>query len=187
MEGDGCERIFVVRSGRVKIFRMASSGREQILEMLGPGETCACNPGAVKWSCSSSAEAATDCDVWFLSREDYVRLVKTNTKLTHALNQLFAERLTRLSCLVQEVSLNDVRKRLVKFLLDMYEDSLIKKPEGDSISVPFTREEIAQRIGSSRETVARYLHGLKREKLIDIKPHQILIRDKQSLEKILFN
>lgn len=186
MEGDGCERVFVIQTGRVKIFRTASSGREQILEMLGPGETCACNPGSVKWSCSSSAEAATDCDVWFLSREDYVRLVKTNTKLTHALNQLFAERLMRLSCLVQEVSLNDVRKRLVKFLLDMHADHLSQKTQGGFIPIPFTREEIAQRIGSSRETVARYLHDLKREKLIDIKPHQIIILEKESLEKIIF-
>ncbi len=184
--GKSCERVFIVRSGRVKVFRTASSGREQILEILEPGDTCACNPGAMTWSCSSSAQASTDCSVWFLSRDDYIKLVKTNSKVTQSLNRLFAERLSCFSSLIEEVSLNDARKRLIKFLLDMYDEHI---PKGDghqgSIPIPFTREEIAQRIGSARETVARYLHQLKRSKLIDIKPRQIIICNKPGLEKLL--
>src|SRR3990167_2715436 len=76
LEGNACERVFFVRSGRIKLYRTSSSGREQILETLGPGDTCACNPGSLKWSCSSSAVALTPCAVWFLSRDNYVELVK---------------------------------------------------------------------------------------------------------------
>ena len=184
-EGKGCERIFIVQSGRVKIFRTASSGREQILEVLGPGDSCACNPGIAAWCCSTSAQALMPCRVWFLSRDDYVRLVKTNSKLSHALNRLFAERLSRFSGLIEEVSLNDAKKRLVKFLLDMHNERRAKDENDDTLPIPFTREEIAQRIGSARETVARYLHELKRSKLVDIKPHQIIVRNKEGLEKLL--
>lgn len=181
-EGQCCDRIFIVQSGRVKLFRMASSGREQILETLGPGDTCACNPGSQTWNCFSTAEAATPCTVWFLSRDEYVRLVQNNTHLSYSLNQLFAERLRNLSSLVEDVSLKDVEKRLVKFLLDM----LAQKPgKGETLFIPFTREEIAQRLGAARETVARHLHALRRAKLIDIKPYQIIIRNKQGLEKVL--
>ena len=181
MEGRSCERVFIVQSGRVKLYRTASSGREQILETLDAGDTCACNPGATAWSCSTTAEAATSCTVWFLSREDYIRLVKTNSNLAHALNRLFAERLQCFSSLIEEVSLKDTKKRLIKFLLEMYREGAVD----GRILIPFTREEIAQRLGAARETVARQLYELKRKRLIDIKPKQILIRNPQALEKLL--
>lgn len=182
-EGAPCERIFIVQEGRVKLYRTASSGREQILEMLGPGETCACNPGTSEWSCVTTAEAATECSVWFLSRDDYIKLVQTNSKLSHALNRLFANRLQCFSALIEEVSLKDVKKRLIKFLLDMLAEK--KNAKNDTLFVPFTREEIAQRIGAARETVARNLYQLKRAKLIDIKPYQIVILNQSGLEKLI--
>lgn len=174
-EGKACERVFIIKSGKVKLYRTSSSGREQVLETLNAGDTCACNPGSPAWNCSSSAEAMTPCAVWFLSRDNYVRMVQTNSKVSQALNRLFADRLKCFSSMIEDMSLKDVKKRLVKFLLDMQTEN----------EFPFTREEVAQRIGTARETVARYLYQLKRARLIDIKPRQIIIRDKQGLEKLL--
>ncbi|MBI4397682.1 MAG: Crp/Fnr family transcriptional regulator [Candidatus Omnitrophica bacterium] len=184
-EGKACERVFIVREGRVKLLRIASTGREQVLETLGAGDTCACNPGAAVWYCSSTAEALTPCKVWYLSRENYIRMVQTNSRVSQALNRLFAERLKCFSSLIEEVSLKDVKKRLVKFLLDMHGERESKYGKGDAVFLPFTREEIAQRIGAVRETIVRYLMQLKRAKLIDLKPHQIVIRDKPGLERLL--
>ena len=78
-----------------------------------------------------------------------------------------------------------MKKRLIKFLLDMLEKQTSEGKEGDVLFVSFTREEIAHRIGSARETVARYLYQLKRQKLIDIKPKQIVILKKDELKKLL--
>ena len=181
IEGAICERVFFVKSGRVKLTRTASSGREQILETLGPGDTCACNPGSTAWHCASTAVALTPCSAWFLSRENYVRLVQTNAKLSQALNRLFAERLQCFSALIEEVSLKDSKKRLIKFLLDILSENKGK----DLLVLSFTREELAQRLGVARETVARQLYQLKDKKLIDIQPHQILILNKPGLEKLL--
>lgn len=184
-EGNPCERIFIVQEGRVKLYRIASSGREQILETLGPGDTCACNPGSSVWQCNSTAEAVTACKVWFLSRADYVRLVQSNSKISQSLNKLFAERLRCFSSLIEEVSLKDVKRRVVKFLLDMLAEPSIRDQSKGALFIPFTREEIAQRIGAARETVVRQLYSLKRAKLIDIKPRQILVLNKEGLEKLL--
>ena len=181
LEGASCERIFFVKSGRVKLYRLGPSGREQILQTLEAGDTCACNPGVTEWNCASTAEAIVPSAVWFFSREHYVRLVQTNSKLARTLNRLFAERLQCFSSLIEEVSLKDSKKRLVKFLLDM----LTENADQNALSVPFTREELAQRIGVARETAARQLYQLKRKKLLNIKPHQILIRDKEALRKLL--
>lgn len=180
VEGNECQKIFFVRSGRVKLYRTASSGREQILETLESGDSCACNPGNEQWSCVATAEALTPCTVWYLSRKDYARLVQSNHRLAHTLNILFAEKLKRFSCLIEDVSLSDVRKRLARFLLDM-----VQAKGTHVLEVPFTREEIAQRLGTSRETVARYLHDMKRDGFIDIKAHQIIILNKTRLNELV--
>ncbi len=184
-EGEMCQRIFIVREGRVKLYRISSSGREQVLETLNAGDTCACNPGSTVWSCSSTAEAVTRCTVWYLSRDAYVNMVQKNPTFAQTLNRLFAERLRCFSSLIEEVSLKDVKKRLVKFLLDIKDSKPTKLQSKDTLSVPFTREEIAQRLGATRETVARHLSELKQEELIDIKPKQVIIRNRTGLEKLL--
>ena len=184
-EGKACERVFIIRQGKVKLYRTSSAGREQVLETLESGDTCACNPGSIKWSCQTTAEAMMPCVVWFLSRDHYVRMVQTNSKLSQALNRLFADRLKCFSALIEEVSLKDVKKRLVKFLLDMLNENVQQSGQPQVLQIPFTREEIAQRIGTARETVARYLYQLKRAKLIDIKPHQIIISNHRDLQKLI--
>lgn len=185
-EGGNCSVLFFVKTGRVKVYRTSSQGKEQIYEILGPGETCACNPGELVWKCASSAEALADSTLWFLSRENYVRMVRDNSKLMHALNDLFAKRLQCFSDIIEEVTLKDSKQRLIKFLLDMLEHKQTTSPKGtNALFIQSTREEIAQRLGVARETVARQISELKRKKLIDVKPFLIVIRDKQALEKLL--
>lgn len=182
-EGQICERIFIVQEGKLKLCRISSSGREQTLEVLQRCETCACNPGSPGWKCPMTVQAVTPTKIWYLPRQDYARLVEQNMKFSHSLTQLFANRLIRYSTLIEQVSLDDVRKRLVKFLLDM----LKKKRGGKSgvLFIPFTRQDLAERLGAARETVARQISELRRKKLIDVKPYQIIIRDQEALENIV--
>lgn len=179
-EGACCSRIFFVRSGRVKVYRLGSSGREQILQMLGEGDTCACNPGTAGWSCASTAETLAATSVWFLSASDYTKLLDRSPSLARSLNKLFAERIRCLNSLVEEVSLKDTRKRLVKFLLD-----LAAETGGNIASLSFTREELAQRLGMTRETVERQIGQLKKRSLIDVNGRKIAIRNEEALKKLL--
>ena len=91
-EGSECTSLFFVKDGRVKVFRNSTEGREQIYEVLGPGDTCACNPGELSWKCGSSAQALSESIVWFLSRSSYVNMLRSNPTLMHSLNDLFAKR-----------------------------------------------------------------------------------------------
>lgn len=184
-EGGQCTSLFFVKTGRVKVYRTSNQGKEQIYEVLGPGDTCACNPGEAVWKCATSAELLDDSTLWFLSREQYVRMVRNNSKLMHALNDLFARRLQCFGDIIEEVTLKDSKKRLVKFLLDMLAHKKTTSPQNDTLFIESTREEIAHRLGAARETIARQISGLKRRKLIDVKPYQIIILDKKGLEKLL--
>ena len=184
-EGSECTVLFFVKAGRVKVYRTSSGGREQIFEVLGPGDTCACNPGELSWQCGSNAEALEDCFLWLLPRGNYVRMVKSNSKLMQFLSELFAKRLQCFSNIIEEVTLKDSKKRLIKFLLDMLAHKKSVSQKGNTLFIQSTREEIAQRLGTARETIARQISDLKRKKLIDVKPYQIIIRDKEGLEALL--
>ena len=81
--------------------------------------------------------------------------------------------------------MDDPRRRLVKFILDILNTKDCLFENGEYASIPFTHEEISQRIGLVRETVTRHLNKLKSLKLIDIKSRQIIILNKEGLEKIL--
>lgn len=182
LQGTECTRIFFVKTGRVKLFRIGPSGREQTLQTIEEGDTCSCNPGTTEWMCAATAQALTPATVWFLSTADYARLVKNNPDLARALNRLFAERIQCLNSLVEEVSLKDSRKRLIKFLMDL------AKPDSGpaaTIPLPFTREEMAQRIGTTRETVERQLSQLKNRGLIELGRRQVVLKNREALQKIL--
>ena len=185
VEGNACEATFFVKSGWIKMYRTSASGTVQSLEVLGPGETCTCNPGARNWTCGLTGQALTHCTVWFLAKEDYVRLIHTNSKLSHLLNRVFAERLQQASSSIAELSSEDSKKRLAHLLLELLAKSGRKDSAKGVISIPLTREELAEMIGTSRETVVRQLYELKRQKLIDIQSRKIVILDRQGLKKLL--
>ena len=102
-----------------------------------------------------------------------------------SLSALFAKRLQCFSNIIEEVTLKDSKKRLVKFLLDMLAHKKSVSQKGNTLFIQSTREEIAQRLGTARETIARHISDLRRKKLIDIKPYQIIILNKEGLEALL--
>lgn len=184
-EGNACQRVFIIKKGRVKLFQTTDAAREQILQSFSAGETCACHPASQPWICSATAQAMNDCDVWFFSVKDFAALIEKNSKLSHRLNEIFAQKMQCFSKLIEELSLKDVKKRLIKFLLDMLDERQALPGAKDVIHIPYTREEIAQRLGTTRETIARYLSDLKKHSLIEIKPYQIEILEKEELKKLL--
>ena len=67
----------------------------------------------------------------------------------------------------------------------MFDASECRCQDIECICVPYNYEEIAHRLGMVRETMTRQLSQFKRQGFIDIKPHQIIIRNRQALEDIL--
>ncbi len=173
-ETDPCEKIFIVQTGRMKIFRHSAQGKEQILEVLEPGESCACNPGATKWSCSASGQAMSPLKVWAVPRSVYTQLLESNHLLAKKLNQILAKRLCRFCSLIESVSLDDPAQRIAKFLLDASDGHLDEQGVRE-VNVILTHEEIAQRLGLARETVSRHLSRLAQKKIIRTKSRRIQI------------
>lgn len=185
LEGMACEQVMIVRSGCIKIFRLSSAGREQILEVLEPGDTCACHPAESSWACSSSAQAVTDSEVWLLSRFHYVKMVKNNFRMAQALNRIFSQRLSRFSSLIEIIAMDDPKKRLIKFILGTINHRGCPGSAECSKALTMKQDEIAKQLGVSRVTISRHLQQLKNLNLISSSDRQITILDREGLKQAL--
>ncbi len=181
---DACKSIYFIQSGAVKVYNLSTSGREQILHQMGPGESCACHAGCGAQTCSSSAEAIEDTKAWRIWTRDYTAFIAANPNCLGQLCDSFAERIRSYSTLIDDLSLKDTRQRLIRFLLDMTHAGDGDLVSHADLSLEFTREEIAQRLGTTRETVARNLSQLKKEGFIEVKPRFIRILDVEGLRNI---
>lgn len=176
--GDSCRGILIVRSGGIKLSCLSAAGKEQVLDTFQNGQTCACHTGNIAWQCPGNMQAATDCTIWFLPIDNYEQLLKTQPVMLKKLNSILASRLYHFSDLIKRISLDLPEERLAKFILDFMEEQE-KYPQNAN----FTHDEIAQRVGLTRETVTRYLNKFKRLKLISVEAHQISVLNPKKLRQ----
>lgn len=161
LEGDAAKGLIVVREGAVKIYKTGDQGREQILEIEGPGRSVAELPLFDGRPYPASCAAVHDSILLIVSPRDFRELLERHPSLASAVIASLAFRMRRLVMLVQELSLRDVRQRL----LDLFHELA---GEGDSFELDLSHQELAARIGTVREIVSRQLAKLTQEGLIRV-------------------
>jgi CRP/FNR family transcriptional regulator len=161
LEGDPPKGLLVVREGAVKIYKTGDGGREQILEIEGPGRSVAELPLFDGRPYPAACAAVHDSVLLLVRPKDFQGLLKRHPDLTQAVIASLAFRLRRMVMLVQELSLRDVRQRL----MDLFRESA---KEGGSFELDLSHQELAARIGTVREIVSRTLAKLVQEGVIRI-------------------
>ena len=182
LEGDPCAGLFLVGEGEVKIFKLSSQGREQILATLGPGGTF--NEVAVLDGGPNPASAAAteSTVVWFIGRDDIKRLAQAHPAFAWALIESIARRARHLVEMVEDLSLRSVKARLAKLLLSQAERS--RGQGAIERSEMVTQTEIAARLGTVREMVGRALRELADEGFITLDRQRIVIDDPDGLSRV---
>jgi CRP-like cAMP-binding protein len=155
-EGDPPIGLIVVREGAVKIYKTGGSGREQILEIEGPGRAVAELPLFDGRPYPASCAAVHDSVLLLVRARDFRELLERHPSLSSAVIASLALRMRRLVMLVQELSLRDVRQRLLDLLQEL-------AGEADSFELTLSHQELAARIGTVREIVSRMLAKLSQE------------------------
>lgn len=156
LEGEATKGLIVVREGAVKIYKTGAGGREQILEIEGPGRAVAELPLFDQGPYPASCEAVHDSVLLVVRPGDFQELLRRHPDLTRAVIASLAQRLRRMVLLVQELSLRDVRQRLIDLLRELAGDR-------DSFELELSHQELAARIGTVREIVSRMLAKLAHE------------------------
>lgn len=178
LEGEPCRGLYVVKSGRVRIFKSSPEGREQVLLIARAGDSFNDVPvfdGGPNPVSSSALEPST---VYLIPKERLLSLV-ADCPAALAIIKLFAVRLRHLTMVVEDLSFHTVVSRLAKMLLD-----LAVVEEGPSPIPRLTQDEMAAMVGSVRDVIGRALRALEQAGAIKIKGQRILVVDPQKLREM---
>lgn len=174
LEGDDPRGLFVVRQGAVKIYKIGDNGREQILEVEGPGRSVAELPLFDGRPYPASAAALEDAVVLCLPASTFRRLLDRHPEIPRSVIASLSGRLRRMVALVEEVSLKGVRERLAAVILEM-------AGEGDCCDLTWTNQEIAARIGTVREIVSRTMARMAHDGAIRMEGRRVIILERDRL------
>ena len=116
-EGDACAGLFLVASGKIRIFKLSPSGREQILALEGPGSSFAELPVFDGGDYPASASAFEDSEVLFISRRDFHNFCREHPDVALKVIAIVGSRLRRLVGIIEDLSFTTVRQRLISAIL----------------------------------------------------------------------
>jgi len=174
-EDEPAETLFSVVSGAVKIFKTSADGKEQILNIVRPGESFNDAPVLDEGNNMASAQAMSTVVLYELKRTDFKALLKDQPQIALNTIRVLAEQVRRLVLLVEDLSFRHVIGRVARILLENIGD------EG-SLEQRLTQQEMAAMAGTVREVVGRSLKALEDEGVIRMDRHRIIIVDKEALK-----
>lgn len=174
-EADECIGMYVVQAGWLKAAKLSAEGREQVMRVVGPGETF--NEMAV-FSAGRNMVTVTALEtaaVWIVPRSSLVRLVRECPELAEAIIHNLAERVQHLMTLVEDLSLRPIEARQARLILERALDGTVQRRRWS------TQAEMAARLGTVPDVLQRVLRGLADEGLVAVDRRQIRILDRERL------
>ncbi len=177
----GCTGLYIVNSGRLRIYMLSDEGKEITLYRLAPGDICmlsaSCVLQSITFDVYVDAEEPSECFMInasaFATVSDKVPAVKI-----YAL-ETAVSRFSDVMWIMQQIVFMSIDKRLAIFLLDE-----IHAKGTDSITM--THEQIARHLGTAREVVSRMLKHFAEDNILKLTRKEILILDKTKLRSIAY-
>jgi CRP/FNR family transcriptional regulator, cyclic AMP receptor protein len=183
IEGQKPRGAFLLCTGRAKLFTTSREGKVLILKIAQPGEVLGLSAVISGTAYELSAETSGPCQVNFIDREAMMNLVKKNGELGfHAAEALSREFQSAYRDIHDLVLARSSTGKLAKLLLSWTDTP--QKTNEVRIRSSLTHEEMAQMIGSSRETVTRLLSSLKKRQVIRVEGSTLVIRNRVALEAL---
>ncbi|MFU0783228.1 MAG: Transcriptional regulator, Crp/Fnr family [Thermoanaerobacterium thermosaccharolyticum] len=177
-EGDRIDNIYIIHKGKIKVYKINLDGKEQILYILKDGDTFGENSIFKEQKATFYAEAMDDVKLCLLSREDFIRIISRNPEIALKIMNYLLERLQNIESLVKDITTEDVKTRLLSMILRLADKEGIKNSDGIKLKFYLSREDIANLLGTTRETISRKLHELEDDGMIKfLSNKEILLKD----------
>ena len=184
-EGDPCTGLFLVAAGKIRIFKLSTSGREQILAVEGPGSSFAELPVFDGGSYPAAASALEDTEVLFISRKDFQDFCREHPDVALKVIAVVGSRLRRLVGIIEELSFTTVRQRLIGLVLRLAQEGGTRSKDGILVELTKSHQELASELGTVRELVSRNLSRLQAEGFLDVEGRKIVVKDVSGLKREL--
>jgi len=178
LEEEPAEVLYFVASGAVKVFKTSAEGKEQILNIVRPGESI--NDVSIfdGGPNLTSAQAMGPVVLYGIRRGELEVILRDHPQVALNVNKVLAGQVRILASLVEDLSFRPVIGRVAKILLEHAGD-------GDGPLPRLTQQEMAAMAGTVREVVGRSLKALEDEGVIRLERHRIVITDKEALKDMV--
>ena len=182
-EGDACGGLFIVGKGKIRIFKLSPSGREQTLAMEGPGSSFAELPVFDGGNYPASAAASEDAEVLFISRKDFQDFCREHPEVGLKVIAVVGSRLRRLVGIIEDLSFTTVRQRLMALILRLAHTSTTRSSQGVHVELTKSQQDLAAELGTVRELISRNLGRLQAEGYVNVNGRSIVVKDLAGLKR----
>lgn len=179
-EGDDGNGFYVVVEGTIKIFKVSSEGKEQILHIFGPGEPFGEVPVFSGQSFPANSEAIAKSHLLFFPRSAIVDLISANPSLALNMLAVLSMRLRQFTVQIENLSLKEVPARLASYLIYLAEEQGTE----DSVYLNISKGQLASLLGTIPETLSRIFSRMNSQNLIEVKDRTIRLLDLNRLEEL---
>jgi CRP/FNR family transcriptional regulator len=185
VEGQAPRGVYMICGGRVKLSTTSRDGKTLILRIAQAGEVLGLHATVSGKPYELTAEALQPCQLDFIRRDDFLRFLQNHADACLNAAQHLSKNCQSAYEMIRSLGLShSVAEKLARLLLEWSSDGDATK-EGIRIKVSLTHEEIAQLIGTSRETVTRVLGEFRQKKLAQLRGSTLVILDKPALERMI--
>lgn len=169
-EGDPCEGLHIIEHGSAKIFKLSPQGRQYIVRILQEGDTFSEVPAFDEGTNPVNVEALETCRVWVIEIQKLHELIVAHPVFAHKVLVNFGKMLRGMVRMVSEMAFYQVTHRLARLIAELPQER----------SAPhWTQEQLAARLGTVREVVARSMKELERSGAIKVEDRRIQIVDQE--------
>lgn len=185
-EGNLASTLFFINEGKIKLYKYTKDGKEQILHVLSEGDFFGELELIKPSKYGFNSKAIVDSKICTLTKDEMKEIIMRNPEIGIKVLETVGERLAKVESLVQNLATNDVDSRMAYLLIDLMEKYGEDVGSNISIKLPLSREEMANFIGVTRETISRKLKKFEDEELIKIEgTKNIIILDEEGLRNYI--
>jgi CRP/FNR family transcriptional regulator, cyclic AMP receptor protein len=184
-EGQSARGIFAILRGRVKLSVCARDGRTLILRIAEAGEVLGMASTIAGREYEATAEAQEPCEIAFIRQSDVLRLMRTQGDFTLWATQQISRDYNATCREIRDLMLSDSASERLARLLVGWLDQHAEAAHPNRMKLGLTHEEIAQMIGTSRETVTRLFAGFKKQRLIQQNGATLVVPNRMALESLI--
>lgn len=175
---DPCDYVYWIREGRIKITRVSPDQRELTFRHLLPGDMLGEECLSKQQRRNNYAEALEPTILCLMRAEDFQRLVGEEVELARAVAERLSRRVSEVEEVLAETVFNTVRGRVASGLLRLHRG----KSDKGGTALRVTHQELANLVGSTRETTTAVLHGLRKDGMIEMANRRVTVLDPAALE-----
>lgn len=157
--GSSSEHLYIVHKGRVKIYRLGESGKEQLLRILEPGDFMGELSLFTKETLTSFAEAMEETEICSIHQSDLKDILLSKPVISLKILEEFSKRLNETEKIIERLSSQDAEKRLASYLIELSYG--IADAGATEITLPMSKRDLASYIGMTQETLSRRLSSFQ--------------------------